>query len=419
MDADAIKERIYQLSNLINTHKQQQQPQPPQLQQKIYAPPPSSLQHKKPFTQVYQQQQPQQYNRFNNPPQPQKPITNNALKRFPSTTPLNVQKQAPLPTTKFSNSTYIRPQLQTQTLNNKPTTASIASVSPQQLQLQQTPLSLIPKPQLISNAASSSSTIIKQPQQQITKPPIQPKASLINKTIKTNTKKQYCLFFNRLGKCNDGSKCKYIHDMERVRTCPKFLQDKCDDPKCTLKHKITDIEQMPVCYQFLKGNCTHENCPYLHVFVSKDAKVCPEFLKGYCPNGSSCKLKHTYSFDKKKEKQEEKQESDKKGKEDDDDDGDMPITKQQKKYKKYNDEFDEEYCLEDSIKNATMVHSFMINPDLIFSDSDNDDNHVVFEDTNFQNNNSLQNSDTSDNDIQTYENNDEDEDEDDEENQEL
>jgi hypothetical protein len=50
---------------------------------------------------------------------------------------------------------------------------------------------------------------------------------------------------------------------------------------------------MPVCYHFLRGNCTNENCPYAHVKVNRNAEVCPDFLKGYCPRGSSCKLKHT------------------------------------------------------------------------------------------------------------------------------
>eukprot|EP01133_Synstelium_polycarpum_P011197 gene11197-13054_t len=76
-----------------------------------------------------------------------------------------------------------------------------------------------------------------------------------------------------LGKCNNGDKCTYIHDADRVRVCAKFLSDKCEDDTCTLQHKITNADQMPVCYQFLRGMCTHENCPYLHVYVSKDAQL--------------------------------------------------------------------------------------------------------------------------------------------------
>uniref|UniRef100_A0A8D0GMU2 C3H1-type domain-containing protein n=1 Tax=Sphenodon punctatus TaxID=8508 RepID=A0A8D0GMU2_SPHPU len=50
---------------------------------------------------------------------------------------------------------------------------------------------------------------------------------------------------------------------------------------------------MPVCSYFLKGICNNSNCPYSHVYVSRKAEVCPDFLKGYCPMGEKCKKKHT------------------------------------------------------------------------------------------------------------------------------
>ncbi|CAN0579575.1 unnamed protein product [Ectocarpus sp. 12 AP-2014] len=49
---------------------------------------------------------------------------------------------------------------------------------------------------------------------------------------------------------------------------------------------------MPVCIYFEKGMCFTPNCPYLHVKVSQNAAVCPRFLKGYCPDGTACRLKH-------------------------------------------------------------------------------------------------------------------------------
>ena len=45
--------------------------------------------------------------------------------------------------------------------------------------------------------------------------------------------------------------------------------------------------QMPVCSYFLSGDCTKENCPCRHVNVNKDAKVCQEFLNGYCAKGEN------------------------------------------------------------------------------------------------------------------------------------
>jgi hypothetical protein len=51
---------------------------------------------------------------------------------------------------------------------------------------------------------------------------------------------------------------------------------------------------MPVCYHFIKDICTNPDCPYLHVKVDPNAEVCQDFLKGYCPRGESCTMKHTY-----------------------------------------------------------------------------------------------------------------------------
>lgn len=44
--------------------------------------------------------------------------------------------------------------------------------------------------------------------------------------------------------------------------------------------------QMPVCSYFLKGICSNSDCPYSHVYVSRKAEVCRDFLKGYCPLGA-------------------------------------------------------------------------------------------------------------------------------------
>lgn len=46
---------------------------------------------------------------------------------------------------------------------------------------------------------------------------------------------------------------------------------------------------MPVCSYFLKGICSNSNCPYSHVYVSRKAEVCQDFLKGYCPMGEKVK----------------------------------------------------------------------------------------------------------------------------------
>lgn len=51
---------------------------------------------------------------------------------------------------------------------------------------------------------------------------------------------------------------------------------------------------LPVCFRFLLGSCFDEHCPYPHVNVNPLAAVCEDFLAGYCPQGSACKLLHTY-----------------------------------------------------------------------------------------------------------------------------
>jgi hypothetical protein len=49
---------------------------------------------------------------------------------------------------------------------------------------------------------------------------------------------------------------------------------------------------MTVCHAFLRGECFADPCPYSHVRVNALAETCPDFLKGYCPRGNLCKLRH-------------------------------------------------------------------------------------------------------------------------------
>jgi len=113
----------------------------------------------------------------------------------------------------------------------------------------------------------------------------------VKQSLKNARKKpQYCMFFNKFGKCNN-DKCKYVRDRDKVAVCMKFLKGKCEDANCLLQHKV-DTDRMPVCWHFLKGMCTNENCIYSHVNVNPQAEICPDFAKGYCANGRNCKLKH-------------------------------------------------------------------------------------------------------------------------------
>nr|XP_034980804.1 zinc finger CCCH domain-containing protein 3 [Zootoca vivipara] len=111
---------------------------------------------------------------------------------------------------------------------------------------------------------------------------------------KKEKKKEYCMYYNRFGKCNRGERCPYIHDPEKVAVCTRFLRGTCKktDGSCPFSHKVSK-DKMPVCSYFLKGICNNSDCPYSHVYVSRKAEVCSDFLKGYCPLGEKCKKKHT------------------------------------------------------------------------------------------------------------------------------
>ncbi|KTG42658.1 hypothetical protein cypCar_00008980, partial [Cyprinus carpio] len=106
--------------------------------------------------------------------------------------------------------------------------------------------------------------------------------------------KQYCMYYNRFGKCNHGDACPYIHDPDKVAVCTRFLRGTCKqtDGTCPFSHKVAK-EKMPVCSYFLKGICNNSSCPYSHVYVSRKADVCKDFVRGYCPQGDKCKKKHT------------------------------------------------------------------------------------------------------------------------------
>lgn len=122
-------------------------------------------------------------------------------------------------------------------------------------------------------------------------------SQVLHKSITTinkykKTKKQYCMFFNRFGKCNRGNKCPYIHDKDKIAVCTRFLRGTCKVDDCPFSHTVAK-EKMPVCSYFLKGVCSKDNCLYLHVNVNRNAEVCQDFITGYCALGEKCKKKHT------------------------------------------------------------------------------------------------------------------------------
>ncbi|KAM8786619.1 zinc finger CCCH domain-containing protein 3 [Rhynchonycteris naso] len=130
---------------------------------------------------------------------------------------------------------------------------------------------------LVSRAVQRSLAIVRQARQR-----------------RRKTEQEYCMYYNRFGRCNRGEHCPYTHDPEKVAVCTRFVRGTCKktDGTCPFSHQVSK-EKMPVCSYFLKGICSNSNCPYSHVYVSRKAEVCTDFLKGYCPLGVKCKKKHT------------------------------------------------------------------------------------------------------------------------------
>uniref|UniRef100_A0A3P9IPT0 Zinc finger CCCH domain-containing protein 3 n=1 Tax=Oryzias latipes TaxID=8090 RepID=A0A3P9IPT0_ORYLA len=123
---------------------------------------------------------------------------------------------------------------------------------------------------------------------------VQRSIAIIRHARQKKQQKQYCMYYNRFGKCNRGTSCTFIHDPDKVAVCTRFLRGTCkrEDGTCPFSHKVSK-EKMPVCSYFLKGICNNSDCPYSHVYVSSKAEVCEDFVKGYCPEGEKCKKKHT------------------------------------------------------------------------------------------------------------------------------
>lgn len=101
-----------------------------------------------------------------------------------------------------------------------------------------------------------------------------------NTSKKARVKAEPCLFFCKFGKCSKSDEdCRFAHDKAKVAVCRAFLRGNCEKKeKCLLTHAV-QAEKMPVCIYFEKGLCFTPNCPYLHVKVSRNAAVCPMFLK--------------------------------------------------------------------------------------------------------------------------------------------
>uniref|UniRef100_A0A8C4R6Z3 C3H1-type domain-containing protein n=1 Tax=Eptatretus burgeri TaxID=7764 RepID=A0A8C4R6Z3_EPTBU len=93
--------------------------------------------------------------------------------------------------------------------------------------------------------------------------------------LRRNKTKEYCIFYNRFGKCNRGEECRYIHDPDKIAVCTRFIRGTCKktDASCQFSHKVTK-----------------EKCKKEHTLE------CSEFVaSGKCPHGATCRLHHPHT----------------------------------------------------------------------------------------------------------------------------
>ncbi|GAA5985258.1 hypothetical protein JCM10908_002589 [Rhodotorula pacifica] len=112
------------------------------------------------------------------------------------------------------------------------------------------------------------------------------------------------------GTCPRGANCPYRHvtpsplnfqpkppvpASQHARTvCKHWLRGLCKKgQQCEFMHEY-HLRKMPECWFFAKyGFCSNgDECMYLHVTEEMRIRECPNYRKGFCPQGPNCKLKH-------------------------------------------------------------------------------------------------------------------------------
>ncbi|XP_063565641.1 zinc finger CCCH domain-containing protein 3 isoform X1 [Gorilla gorilla gorilla] len=67
-------------------------------------------------------------------------------------------------------------------------------------------------------------------------------------------RKEYCMYYNRFGRCNRGERCPYIHDPEKVAVCTRFVRGTCKktDGTCPFSHHVSKekvvVAALPACW---------------------------------------------------------------------------------------------------------------------------------------------------------------------------
>ncbi|KAK2095164.1 hypothetical protein P7K49_026580 [Saguinus oedipus] len=90
-------------------------------------------------------------------------------------------------------------------------------------------------------------------------------------------RKEFCMYYNRFGRCNRGERCPYIHDPEKVAVCTRCPPALTVGPREVLSRPCSQSLPAPPhtllswCCRFVRGTCkkTDGTCPFSH-HVSKE-----------------------------------------------------------------------------------------------------------------------------------------------------
>lgn len=110
-------------------------------------------------------------------------------------------------------------------------------------------------------------------------------------------RKEVCQAYQQ-GSCKNGEQCpeRHIftqHRMLQLEVCKHWLRGACvNGHNCAYLHEYED-RFVPECafYQRL-GECTNPECPFKHVNPMEKTPLCAAYLRGFCPKGPECRLRH-------------------------------------------------------------------------------------------------------------------------------